>query len=97
LAKECPTCGLINPDATPVCDCGFDFEARTGGKRPRPWQAVAFVIGGGIHASIMLLWRGIPASMTPLDAWAGLANFLIFGLLGVGVWALMRGRLRVRG
>jgi len=24
--KKCPKCGLINPDTTIICDCGYNFE-----------------------------------------------------------------------
>lgn len=27
--KDCPSCGLTNPDSAQRCDCGFDFSSRT--------------------------------------------------------------------
>ncbi len=32
MAKNCPNCGLINPDTVERCDCGYDFVAKT--RRP---------------------------------------------------------------
>ena len=29
MAKTCPTCTLINPDAAETCDCGHDFRTKT--------------------------------------------------------------------
>ena len=28
MAKQCPVCGLFNPDAAERCDCGFNFAQR---------------------------------------------------------------------
>lgn len=25
MAKDCPVCGLVNPDTAPTCDCGYSF------------------------------------------------------------------------
>lgn len=27
-AKDCPTCGLVNPSTAQRCDCGWDFAER---------------------------------------------------------------------
>jgi hypothetical protein len=27
-AKDCPSCGLVNPPNAERCDCGYDFAAR---------------------------------------------------------------------
>ena len=27
--KECPKCGLTNPDSAQRCDCGWDFRSET--------------------------------------------------------------------
>lgn len=27
MVKNCPKCGLANPDSAQRCDCGFDFES----------------------------------------------------------------------
>jgi len=32
---ECPVCGLLNPPHSSQCDCGYDFQKRTGGRRRR--------------------------------------------------------------
>lgn len=26
MARDCPVCGLVNPDTSAKCDCGFNFE-----------------------------------------------------------------------
>jgi len=28
MAKDCPKCGLVNPDTAERCDCGWDFASR---------------------------------------------------------------------
>jgi|SRR5437879_6437190 len=28
MGKECPKCGLFNPDTTERCDCGWDFASK---------------------------------------------------------------------
>jgi len=30
--KDCPSCGLINPETATVCDCGYNFKDKTKGK-----------------------------------------------------------------
>jgi hypothetical protein len=25
MPRDCPVCGLVNPDTAPACDCGFSF------------------------------------------------------------------------
>lgn len=25
MPRDCPVCGLVNPDTAPSCDCGFNF------------------------------------------------------------------------
>lgn len=27
MPRDCPLCGLVNPDTSPLCDCGFNFES----------------------------------------------------------------------
>jgi hypothetical protein len=31
MSKECPKCGLANPLEAQRCDCGYDFETKSGG------------------------------------------------------------------
>jgi hypothetical protein len=31
---ECPVCDLVNPPGNSQCDCGYNFNTRTGGRRP---------------------------------------------------------------
>ena len=32
MPRDCPICGLANPDSTAACDCGYSFDAGTGGR-----------------------------------------------------------------
>jgi hypothetical protein len=34
----CPLCALVSPEGARVCDCGYDFETRTGGVRVSLWK-----------------------------------------------------------
>ena len=36
---KCPHCGLINPDTSQRCDCGYDFEKKTVVKQEPPTSA----------------------------------------------------------
>ena len=29
MVKDCPKCGLANPESAQRCDCGYDFAARS--------------------------------------------------------------------
>ena len=49
LAKDCPTCGLINPSEAQRCDCGYDFETRRMQRSYlRPKQAARTVAIGAV-------------------------------------------------
>ena len=65
VAMLCPKCGLINPESAVLCDCGYDFSARTGGVSRQP-SVFAVWRGQG------LLWRllavaGLVAVVCPLN------------------------------
>lgn len=32
-SNGCPVCGLVNPPASSRCDCGYDFNTHSGGRR----------------------------------------------------------------
>jgi hypothetical protein len=36
MVKTCPQCKLLNPDTVLHCDCGYNFETKTGGKSINP-------------------------------------------------------------
>ena len=36
MPRDCPLCGLVNPDTSPYCDCGFNF-----GSGPQAFQEVS--------------------------------------------------------
>ena len=40
----CPVCGLVNPGSARVCDCGFDFDALTGGAAVSLWKRYGIVL-----------------------------------------------------
>jgi hypothetical protein len=49
-------CYLINPSGSLVCDCGYDFEAHSGGVRP-PFTTrhrVALIVVGIVGGSFLL-------------------------------------------
>jgi len=33
----CPACRLENPPTTPMCDCGYNFQTKSGGKPRDPY------------------------------------------------------------
>ena len=46
-SMECPICGLINSPDSLRCDCGYDFNERAGGRRPKIqwhpfWSSLVF-------------------------------------------------------
>jgi hypothetical protein len=58
---ECPVCELVSPAAATTCDCGYDFIAQTGGKRPpfhKRYRAVlilvAIVMGWALMSLVTL-------------------------------------------
>ena len=54
----CPVCGLVNPEHTAKCDCGFDFDARKGGVPISFWRRyrALFIILGPIAALLLLIF-----------------------------------------
>ena len=47
---KCPNCSLINPPTGMICDCGYNFKTKTGGKPKgmKPETARGFLIASGI-------------------------------------------------
>jgi hypothetical protein len=64
----CPVCGLLNPEHTAVCDCGYDFATKTGGVYISFWRRhrtalitfgiVLGLIVAGAFALVLSLSRG---------------------------------------
>lgn len=67
MAKDCPKCGLANPDAAQRCDCGYDFSSRTmeesylGSRGLEGQWAEAWTVGCIRYVSLCIMWIGLYA------------------------------------
>jgi hypothetical protein len=76
MVRDCPACGLVNPDTAPRCDCGFNFE---GGP-----QALKEANAGGrllMVAGLIVFLAGVA-----LSAFTGLVTG---GALGIFFWGII--------
>ena len=86
-AKDCPTCGLVNPPEAVRCDCGYDFAARrfVGSLLP-PAGPRAFGAGSALLLGFLLASVGVLVGAVvgvPLRVWAAGP-----GPDGCGLWVL---------
>jgi hypothetical protein len=44
--RECPICGLVNPDTAGTCDCGYNFAHPLSARRPRLSPAARRLLTG---------------------------------------------------
>jgi len=94
MPKTCPTCGLLNPDTSLLCDCGFPFTQgeTVGGPGPHPrWLTISLKIA----AYLVVLELGCSVfvwalAYTALREWPGNPRgALISVLLVTSVVAVM--------
>lgn len=91
---ECPVCGLINPAHTTRCDCGYDFDKKTGGKRRRSlglsvvlslWFAWLLVTTGDFatlgNAAYADVWKYFPHAVFNLFTPILFWNFSVKGVV----------------
>jgi hypothetical protein len=55
---ECPNCGLLSPEGSTRCDCGYDFQSGTMPPRNKTWWEkygiAVFVISAVIWAATII-------------------------------------------
>jgi uncharacterized membrane protein YhaH (DUF805 family) len=62
MAQECPRCGLVSPQDTRRCDCGYDFVTRTSVEAQHVgWQELLFSLDGRIGRAAY--WLVLSTSM----------------------------------
>ncbi len=62
MARDCPKCGLINPETAQRCDCGYDFVSRTMKESylgPKDQRALSTLTSGDIAICVFLPVVGI--------------------------------------
>lgn len=96
--RTCPRCGLLSPDRSSHCECGFDLvsDVRVELDRERAgWRASAKrQLGAGIF--MVALGAGLSVA-TYLGASQTGGNYYIFhGLVAVGAVTTWRGFARLR-
>lgn len=48
MPQTCPTCGLVYPDSTRICDCGYFFAQRQSIRLPKRTPAISWLFCSGI-------------------------------------------------
>jgi hypothetical protein len=86
MPRDCPVCGLVNPDTSPRCDCGFNFE---GGS-----QALKEANAGGCLLAIVglfVLFVGAVLSAFTVFATGGVRGIFFWGIFLVGLGMFVKG------
>ena len=83
MPRDCPVCGLVNPDTSPRCDCGFNFEggaqalkeANAGGSLLMVIGLLVFFVGAALLGFTVLATGGVVE-----------ISFLVIILVGLGMF-----------
>ena len=81
MPRDCPVCGLVNPDTAPACDCGYSFaHAGTVGRIQLAAAAHRKMVGGGFvcfagFVFTLLTLAASPATGVYVIAWGA----IVFG------------------
>jgi hypothetical protein len=87
MPRDCPHCGLVNPDESRKCDCGFDFH---GG--PQALREVYKIGQGNMIAGGCMVALGIGLMALFLFGFGGPTfTFALAGLTFAGLALFARG------
>lgn len=81
MPRDCPICGLVNPDTAPACDCGYSFaHASTVGRIQLAAVGQRNMVVGGLLcfaglAFTLLTLAASPATGVYVFAWGA----IVFG------------------
>ena len=94
--RECPRCGLLSPDKSLYCECGFDLVSDVRSELGRErigWRASA---RRQLWTGVAIAGLGAAASLaTYLAAQPGGSFYVFTGLMVVGIGLAWRGSVRL--
>ncbi len=84
MPRDCPVCGLVNPDTSPRCDCGFNFEGGPGAlKEANVGGRLLMVVG------LIVFLSGAALTALTIAATGGAWGIFFWGIIlaGLGMFA----------
>jgi hypothetical protein len=96
--RKCARCGLLSPDQSLRCECGFDFRfdgARTVRGEHAAWRTAArtrLVLG----IILLVLGIGITIGTYAVDTTQGGSYFITYGLVISGLAIVVRSLVRLK-
>lgn len=99
--RRCPTCGLINPAAAVVCDCGWSFVEQEMTDAGCPERAAEYAVSPGvlIGTGLLLILVGVIVTGVTYGAAVGAGGgtyLLAYGPIVAGSISLVKGIARAR-
>ena len=92
MPRDCPICGLVNPDSAPACDCGYSFAyAATVGRVQRSAAAQRNMVVGGLICFAGFCFTLLSVAASPVT---GVFVFA-WGAIVLGVTQFIRGAVQL--
>jgi hypothetical protein len=86
MPRDCPICGLVNPDTSPLCDCGFNFEGGSQALKEANAGGSLLMVVGLIVFLVGALLSGFTVLVT-----GGVGGIIFWGITLVGLGMFVRG------
>lgn len=93
MPRDCPICGLVNPDTAPSCDCGYSFTyAKTVGRLQLGAAARYNMVVGGFVCFVglvvtLLSFAASSVTKIYLLAWGAIVFGAVQFIRGATQWA----------